>query len=85
MPQLLWALIPVFEALWIIGISIWILFERRSPVATIAWIMLLSLLPLVGLPVYLLLGPRRFKRRKLRHAVAQGVASQLGVRANEDL
>jgi len=84
-PGAMWALIPVLETLWIVGIAIWILFERRSPVATIAWIMVLSLLPLVGLPVYLLLGPRRFKRRKLRHAAAQGAARRLGARAHEDL
>jgi cardiolipin synthase len=80
-----WAFVPVVETVWIVGISVWILFERRSPLATLAWIMGLSLLPVVGVPVYLMLGPRRFRRRKLRHAEAQDVAHRLGARAGEDL
>lgn len=80
-----WALLPFVETVWVIAVAVWILFERRSPLATVAWIMALSLLPVVGLLVYLLLGPRRFRRRKLRHAEAQDIARELGVRANDDL
>jgi cardiolipin synthase len=59
------------EALWIILMAGWILQERRPPVTTLAWILGLSMLPVVGIPVYLFLGPRRLKRRLLRRAEAR--------------
>jgi len=45
-----------------------IVLQRRSPAATIAWLLVLSLLPVVGWVVYLLIGPRRLERRNSRHA-----------------
>ena len=59
------------EAVWLLGITGWLLLERRSPVATIAWLLALAALPVVGIPVYLLVGPRRLKRKKLRMAMAR--------------
>ena len=59
------------EAVWIVAMAGWILQERRPPVTTLAWILGLSLLPVVGVPVYLVLGPRRLKRRLLRRAAAR--------------
>jgi cardiolipin synthase len=41
--------------------------ERRSPVSTLAWFFCLAWLPVVGIAVYLLIGPRRLKRKKLRY------------------
>ncbi|MEP6654443.1 MAG: PLDc N-terminal domain-containing protein, partial [Myxococcales bacterium] len=32
--------------------------ERRSPAATLAWITIVAALPLVGVAIYLLVGPR---------------------------
>jgi cardiolipin synthase len=59
------------EVLWILLMAGWMLQERRPPVATLAWILGLSLLPVVGVPIYLFLGPRRLKRRLLRRAAAR--------------
>jgi len=59
------------EAAWVIAMAGWILQERRPPVTTLAWILGLSLLPVVGVPIYLVLGPRRLKRRLLRRAAAR--------------
>jgi cardiolipin synthase len=59
------------EAAWIVLMAGWMLQERRPPVATLAWILGLSLLPVVGIPVYLFLGPRRLKRRLMRRAAAR--------------
>ena len=44
----------------------WIVMQRRSPVSTLAWIMLLSLMPVFGLAVYAYFGPQRVKRQRLR-------------------
>lgn len=83
-----WLVATAAETAWIIGISMWLLFERRSPIATIAWILALALMPLVGLVVYYVIGPRRFNRKKLRREVARQAARQaatLGAKADQEL
>ncbi len=61
------AWLAIGEAVWVVGLSIWIVSERRSPAATFAWVLALTGLPLVGIPLYLVFGPRRLHRKKLRH------------------
>lgn len=63
-----WTLFTVVEFVWVAGLSAWIVLERRSPVATVAWIATLAWLPAVGILVYYFLGPRRLSRRRLRRA-----------------
>ena len=65
-----WTVLSLGMTTWVLGLSVWILFERRSPIATVAWILSLSLLPIVGILIYFVLGPRKFKRKKMRHALA---------------
>jgi len=60
-------LVVVLEALWIVGVAIWITSERRPPESTLAWIFALALLPVVGVPVYWLVGPRRLRRKRFRY------------------
>jgi cardiolipin synthase len=55
----------------VIGFSIWLVLQRRSPVATLAWIAALAWLPLVGIAVYQFFGPPRLSRKKLRYARAR--------------
>lgn len=59
------------EAVWFVGVVAWLILEKRSPTATLAWIFGLAFLPLVGVPVYLWLGPRRFERRKSKLLAAR--------------
>jgi cardiolipin synthase len=59
--------LAVGELGWVIGLGTWIVLERRSPAATLAWIFGLAWIPLLGIPVYLLIGPRRLRRKKLRY------------------
>lgn len=61
----------VLEIIWVVGLSAWIIMERRSPAATMAWILGLSLLPLIGGAVYWLLGPRRLERRRFHYHLAR--------------
>jgi cardiolipin synthase A/B len=65
------AVLAGLEVLWVILMAGWMLQERRPPVTTLAWILGLAVLPVVGVPVYLFLGPRRLKRRLLRRAAAR--------------
>lgn len=61
----------IAEAVWIVAISSYIMLERRSPTATLAWIVLIGLLPLIGAPFYVMVGPRRLARKKLRLSLAR--------------
>lgn len=54
-------------------VTVWIILQRRSPVSTLAWIVLLNLLPVVGLAVYAAFGPQRVKRQRLKHWHRQAV------------
>lgn len=51
---------------YIIGLAVWIVWQRRSPVSTLAWIMALSLMPVIGLGVYAWFGPQRVQRQRLK-------------------
>ena len=79
--------LAVGELLWVIGLSTWIILERRSPAATLAWVLALVWFPILGIFFYLLIGPRRLRRKKLRYrrgsrSVAQASEGR-GYRRNE--
>lgn len=79
----LWTILTVVEALWVVGLAAWIVLERRSPVATLAWIVTLAWLPAVGILIYYFLGPRRLRRRKVKRAASQKMVEQ-AIAAIED-
>lgn len=66
----LWELFALIEVAWVGSMTVFLILERRSPTATLAWILALAVLPIIGALIYLVLGPRRLKRRKLRRATA---------------
>ncbi|WP_423460110.1 cardiolipin synthase [Ottowia sp. VDI28] len=49
-----------------IVLTTWIVMQRRAPVSTLAWIMVLNLMPVIGLAVYAYFGPQRVKRQRLK-------------------
>ncbi|MEO7402928.1 MAG: cardiolipin synthase [Burkholderiales bacterium] len=57
--------------LWAIFVSIGLISARRSPVATIGWLLTLLALPYIGALVYLFFGPRRLHRKRLRYTSAR--------------
>ena len=59
------------EVLWIIAISCYILLERRPPLASLAWIVSMATLPVLGIIVYYFLGPRRLQRKRRRRGLAR--------------
>ncbi len=67
--------LTIAELLYVLGLATWILLEKRSPVATLAWILALVALPYVGFVVFFLLGPRRVRRKRLRHKRARGAVA----------
>lgn len=66
-----WTLFTGFELVWVLVLAVGLVLERRSPVATLAWILVLMWLPAFGIFVYLVLGPRRLARKKLRRATTR--------------
>ena len=63
--------LSVAQVIFVAGVSVFIMSERRSPTATLAWITLVASLPLLGVAIYLLIGPRRLRRKKLRLGLAR--------------
>lgn len=57
-------IISIFSTLTVISIGLGIFMENRNPSTTMAWILLLALIPVLGLVFYFLFGQNVFKRRK---------------------
>lgn len=57
-------LISIVGTLTVFSICLAIFMENRNPSSTMAWILLLSLIPVVGFVLYFLFGQNYFKRRR---------------------
>ena len=68
-----WTFFSIGEILWVIGFSTWLILQRRSPTATLAWIVVSIWLPILGLVIYQFLGPPRLRRKKLRYTKAREI------------
>jgi cardiolipin synthase len=58
---------------WVIGACASLLMNRRSPQATLAWMFAFIALPVVSGIYYLVFGPRRLHRRRIRYKIARGL------------
>jgi cardiolipin synthase len=67
--------IAVLATAWALIAAGVILLQRRSPAATIAWLLVLVLLPGVGLIVYRLVGPLRLERKRLERRGARRIVN----------
>jgi len=67
--------LTVVEALYVVLLCAWILLEKRSPAATLAWIFGLIALPGAGFVIYFFFGPRRIRRRRLRRLRAKNAVA----------
>jgi cardiolipin synthase len=68
-------ILTIAQLVYVVVLATWILFEKRSPVATLAWILSLIALPYVGFVVFFLFGPRRLVRKRLKHKRARGAVT----------
>ncbi|MBL8260576.1 MAG: cardiolipin synthase [Candidatus Competibacteraceae bacterium] len=57
--------------LWLVIMGVGLILERRSPTATLAWLLALLFMPYIGAVIYFLFGPRRLRRRRLRYSRAR--------------
>lgn len=81
-----WTIVTIVEVIWVGIVSVGLILERRSPVATLAWLFVLMWLPALGFVVYVLLGPRRLSRKKRKRAAtkSQVRASMEAIEAAEE-
>ena len=66
-----WRILTALEIGWVLVAAVVILLQRRSAAATLAWLLVLALLPVVGLVVYRLIGPMRLRRKRLRRMLGR--------------
>lgn len=71
MTEHLTALLSLAWLVWIALVAVGLILERRSPTATLAWLLALLFMPYFGFLVYLLFGPRRLYRRRRRYGRAR--------------
>ncbi len=57
--------------LYLVPLCIIIVLQKREPVATLSWLLALSLLPYAGYLIYYVFGPQRIHRRRLKRARAR--------------
>jgi len=55
-------------AAYLVGLGGWIVLQKRPPVATLSWLLGLAALPYLGFVIYLVFGPQRITRHRLRRA-----------------
>lgn len=67
------------EIAYVVVLGLWIILQKRSPVATLAWILALAALPIVGFVIYFVIGPRRLWRKRMRHAKSRTIVRDLAV------
>lgn len=77
--------LPPLEVAWVAIAAIYIILQRRSAPATMAWILALAFFPLIGIAFYMIFGPRRFERRKTRRRRARGAVLESYSRVDEPL
>lgn len=53
----------------IVFLSIWIILQKRSPVATLGWILALAFLPYIGFLIYHFLGPHKLIKQQFKRLI----------------
>jgi cardiolipin synthase len=72
-----WGILTVLGVLWVLVSAAVILLQRRSAAATIAWLLVLAFLPIVGMIIYRLIGPMRLKRKRLRRQLGRVAVEEI--------
>lgn len=71
-----WWVLTLLGVGWGLVAGVIILLQRRSAAATLAWLLVLVFLPVIGLVLYRLIGPLRLKRKRLRRELGRAVVEQ---------
>lgn len=71
-----WLLYSLVGVVWFIGNAIVIIMQRRPAASTIAWLLAMVFLPVVGFIIYVLIGPLRLERRKRKHTISKRLTDE---------
>jgi cardiolipin synthase len=71
-----WLVYAITASVWVAANAIVIVLQRRSAASTIAWLMVLVFLPVIGLILYRLIGPLRLERRKRRRGRSKRIVDE---------
>jgi cardiolipin synthase len=78
-----WSVVAILATVWALAMAVVVIMQRRSAAATLAWLLVLAFLPLIGLAVYRFIGPLRLERKKTRRRRTRAlVAEALGAMAS---
>jgi len=72
--------------LYLWGVGLWIVLQKREPAATLGWLVSLAVLPYVGFLIYYVFGPQKIVRqgrRRSRWRVSSAASGELGHAAGE--
>lgn len=88
--QLIWQSISVTHRVLLyavleVGSILFLLGQRRPPLATLSWILAFLSLPVLSLLCYFLFGPRKLKRRNVRRELARHLAAHHGPHRTQPL
>ena len=88
--QLIWQSISVTHRVLLyavleVGSILFLLGQRRPPLATLSWILAFLSLPVLSLVCYFLFGPRKLKRRNVRRELARHLAAHHGPHRTQPL
>lgn len=64
-------LITAAFVLWVGSVGVVIILQRRSATATLAWLLALAFLPVIGLLIYRLIGPLRLERKRVKRTISK--------------
>ena len=86
----IWESIPVSHQLLLYGVLelgsiLYILGQRRPPLATLSWILAFLFVPVLSVGFYFLFGPRKLKRRNVRRELARHQAAHHGPHRHQQL
>ena len=56
---------------YLVWLGVWIVLQKREPVATLSWLVSLAALPFIGFLIYHVFGPQKIVRHRLRRARAR--------------
>ncbi len=59
-------LLSLVWSVYVLVVGVWILLQRRAPVATLSWLLAMAAIPVGGLGIYYFLGPQRLKRQRIK-------------------
>ncbi len=58
-------------AFYIVVVSVWIVMQKRSPVATLGWLLSMAALPYLGFVIFYFFGPQRLHKQRLKRLRSQ--------------